>query len=394
MSTGSPTLCLTEADRTMRRTSQALALCVGRIPTPLRLAYTDPRHTRPCHDRVSWMAECTYGCRCFAPKSFTRSRHYPAHLATIHWYSRSDAAEFDASPQSTALDVEAQHAAIQRHRHRLRTILHLELGKDVQEMSLDCCFTDEQRGADVLVGSPPGHVHEDFDLACAESLVPRGAQAVPQARHDRWREDRGAGRGRPDGPKELFAGGVLEQVPRGAYLNHRQDVSIGVVGRQHEDVDVGMAPADPRRGGDAVNLGHSQVHQEDMGTKLARQVDGLDAGARLSDDFEVRLRFEHGAQSRADDEMIIGNHKADLHAGLASFPTAASTRLGPVGSSTTSVQPRPGALSTLSEPFSISMRSRMVTSPSPPSRPGGRGCATGSKPTPSSHTSSTVTPSM
>src|SRR5262249_35665520 len=131
-----------------------------------------------------------------------------------------------------------------------------------------------------------------------------------------------------------------------------------------------MALADPRRGGNAVNLRHSQVHQEHVGTKLVRQVDGLSAGARLPDDVEVRLRFEHGAQSRADDEMIIGNHKANLHEGPASFPTLASTRLGQVGSSTTSVHPRPRALSTLTHPFSISTRSRMVTSPSPPSRPG------------------------
>jgi hypothetical protein len=56
-----------------------------------------------------------------------------------------------------------------------------------------------------------------------------------------------------------------------------------------------MALADAGRGGDAVDLGHSQIHQEDLGAKPVRQVDGLGAGARLPDDVEVRLRSEHGA---------------------------------------------------------------------------------------------------
>src|SRR5262249_20265275 len=162
------------------------------------------------------------------------------------------------------------------------------------------------------------------------------------------------------------AGGVLEQVPRGACLNGLQDVGIAVVGREHENADVGMSLADPGRGGDAVDLWHSQVHEDDLGTKPARQVDGLSAGARLADNVEVRLRSEHGAQARAHDEMVIGDHKADLHESRASVPPAASTRRGSVGSSTTTVQPRPGALSTLSEPRSASTRSRMATRPSPP----------------------------
>jgi hypothetical protein len=111
------------------------------------------------------------------------------------------------------LGVEAQDAAFQRHRHRLRAILHIELGKDVQEVSLDRCFTDEERAADLLVGLTPGHVFEDLDLARAERLVSGRPQTVHQARHDRRREDRGPGGRRADGAKELFAGGVFEQVP-------------------------------------------------------------------------------------------------------------------------------------------------------------------------------------
>src|SRR5262249_31889322 len=140
-----------------------------------------------------------------------------------------------------------------------------------------------------------------------------------------------------------------------------------------------MALANPGRGGDAIDLGHSQVHQEDLGMEPVRQVDGLSAGARLPDDIKVRLRSEHGAQARSHNDMVGGDDRADLRGGRGTVPPAASARGGPVGSSTTSVQPWPGALSTLSEPFTVSTRSRMATSPSPPCRPGSIGRAKGLK---------------
>lgn len=133
----------------------------------------------------------------------------------------------------------------------------------------------------------------------SRGFLARGTHPVHQPRGDPRGEDRLPDGGRADGAGDLIPGRILEQVPSSPRLDGPQDVRVRVVSRQDQDVDSGVALADPGGCCDAVDLWHPEIHQDYVGFDPARKGDSLSTVRRFSDDLEVGSSSSMARRPRA-----------------------------------------------------------------------------------------------
>ena len=92
-------------------------------------------------------------------------------------------------------------------------------------------------------------------------------------------------------------------------------VLVEVEGGDHDDrrrlLDIG---AGELPGGlDAVDLGHADVEQADVGSQLAGECDGVEAVGGLTDDLDVFLGVEEHREAGPDDLLVVGEEYTDGH---------------------------------------------------------------------------------
>ena len=143
---------------------------------------------------------------------------------------------------------------------------------------------------------------------------------------------------------------------------------------------LGQVRADLARGLQAGHARHRDVHHAQVGLRLQRLLEGVDAVLGLGHDLHVRLALDQQPQAAPHDAVVVGDQ--DPH-------------VAPMVSSM--VVPAPGAEKTSRLPPTSSARSRMPDRPRPPGRPRGAavdaaGPRPPSKPPPSSRTRSSVRP--
>ena len=73
------------------------------------------------------------------------------------------------------------------------------------------------------------------------------------------------------------------------------------------------------RGLDAVELGHADVHQHDVGLERADLLDGVEPVGGLAHHLEVVLGVEDHAEAGADERLVVGDQQSDGHATLNSL---------------------------------------------------------------------------
>ena len=229
-------------------------------------------------------------------------------------------------------------------------------------------------------------------------------------RHRRGQRRLAAGGG-PHGPQQLAAGAVLEQVAGRAGLDRGHDVAVGVVGGQHQHPGrPGPRSDEPPDRGDAVRAGHPQVHQHHVRPQRRGPGHRLGAVAGLTDDLELGAALEDAAQAVPDDGMVVHDQQPDAvltrsRVAASSAPRRRPPDLAPPqpagwpGRWPTSRCPWPGSDSMASVPATTRRtRCRIAVRPKPPppraSRAPADRAGRGSKPVPSSRTSSDTTSSM
>jgi hypothetical protein len=114
-----------------------------------------------------------------------------------------------------------------------------------------------------------------------------------------------------DGLDEFEVGGFFDEVTAGARVEGAPQVGDVVVHGEHEDPSVGADAADFGGRGDAVAVGESEVHDEDVGMGFSGEGDGLFDRASLPNDLEVFLGVEDAAQSAPHDGVVVA--KRDPH---------------------------------------------------------------------------------
>src|SRR5205085_4276180 len=82
--------------------------------------------------------------------------------------------------------------------------------------------------------------------------------------------------------------------------------------------------------GQAVDAGHLDVEDREVGLVLLHQGDGLVAPTGLADDL-VALLLEDLSQVETDDRLVLGNDDALGHRGLAPSSGTATGLLRPAG---------------------------------------------------------------
>ncbi len=220
---------------------------------------------------------------------------------------------------------------------------------------------------------PRGHQPQHLELARAQRRLGLGrADAAEQRRRHGGGEDGVAVGSGADAAQQLLARRVLEQVAGGAGVDRGQHVGVVAVGGEDEHADLREPVAQLADRGDAVAAGHPQVHQHHLRPAGDGERDRLDAGGRLAQHLELGVAGEDPAQPVAHDRVVVGDQQRD-HAGTA-------------GTLAEIAVPSPGVDSTASAPPTPCTRWRMPVSPKPP--------RVGSKPTPSSRTSSVTRSSM
>ncbi len=179
---------------------------------------------------------------------------------------------------------------------------------------------DVERLGDLGVGEAAGELLEHLALAggqlCERSCGRRGGGCSPevvvdQAAGDVGGEQRFAGGDDADAFDEPLGRVGLEQEPRGARSECFIDVFVEAVGGEDEDSGVGSPCGELPGRLDAVEDGHADVHQHDVGIERSGERDGLRAVGCLADHLDVALRLEDQPQAAADDRLVVDEEDAD-----------------------------------------------------------------------------------
>ena len=97
----------------------------------------------------------------------------------------------------------------------------------------------------------------------------------------------------------MSAGGVsLSRKPWAPAASARDDVLVGVEGRQHDDLGGSGSVEHGRGRGDAVHDRHADVHQHDVDAAGAHRLDRLGAVDGLADDRDVGRPAEDQRRAR------------------------------------------------------------------------------------------------
>ena len=109
------------------------------------------------------------------------------------------------------------------------------------------------------------------------------------------------------------------------------DVLVEVEGGDDHDsqrvVDVG--PGQEARRLDAVEFGHADVEQADVGAQVASPLHGLASVRHLGDDLDAGLGVEDHRQARPHEILVVGDEDPD-HAGTPAFGNVATTAQPPL----------------------------------------------------------------
>ena len=113
-----------------------------------------------------------------------------------------------------------------------------------------------------------------------------------------------------DGGQENAVGFVFENVAPGAGLDDLMNEIIGFVHGEDEDFGGRRGRADAAGGFDAVEEGHPDVEDGDVGFEFGGFVDGFAAVGGFGYDFPAMTRFKERTKAGADDGMVIGDQDA------------------------------------------------------------------------------------
>ena len=190
-------------------------------------------------------------------------------------------------------------------------------------MSLDGVDAEIQEIGDVFVGFAFGDELKDFALARSEKVVSVFGTAtfeftdvvVEQNFADGGAEERFAFGYSVNGLDEVGLGGVFQKVAFGAGFERAEDVAFVGMHAEHDDGNFGIGLRHLKGGFDAVEIGHADVHHDDVGLQGFCQGDGFAAVVGFADYREVGLLLDEETQAAAHKLVVVGEEDADFSHG-------------------------------------------------------------------------------
>ncbi len=193
----------------------------------------------------------------------------------------------------------------------------MELKHQVAAMGFDGFDADVEVAGDFLGGFAIGNELEMLAFARREQ-VERGrglARGGLEAFGIEAGDDGGIaidaiGESGADGADQFFIGGIFSDEAQGACAEHfHGHVAVGVGGKA-DDFDRGVHGEGLSCGVDAIEIGHADIHDDDIGEQPADEFDGVLAGGGFADDGEAGLGGEQGAQSGSHDGVVVDQKDA------------------------------------------------------------------------------------
>ena len=113
-----------------------------------------------------------------------------------------------------------------------------------------------------------------------------------------------------DGGEEHAVGVIFQDVAASPGFDDLLNELVGFVHGEDEDLGVGRGFADAARGVHAIQKGHADIEDGDIGFVLGGFFDGVAPVNSFGADLPALARFQEGAQSGADDGVIIRDQDA------------------------------------------------------------------------------------
>src|SRR4030095_14841289 len=158
-------------------------------------------------------------------------------------------------------------------------------------------------------------------------------------------------------------GGLLDQESGCADLHGLLDVDVVAVRRKDDDLGGRHRLENLSGGFHAVEQRHGDIHDDHPGKQLPGQPHGFPPGPRFAAHLEVRFCLPQPPEPFSDDRVVVGQQDGDrFHDVVISHAPDGYPR-PPNGTCARTVVPLPGSDSRWKVPPTISMRSRMPSSP-------------------------------
>ena len=192
--------------------------------------------------------------------------------------------------------------------------MEIELEHNVGAVGFGGVDANAQEGGDFLVGFAFGEELENFAFAWGKAGtgtrgirgkiggIARGGNARGEVRFVLTKGVHGG--------EEDAVGVVFEDVAAGASVNNLLNEVVGFVHGEDEDFDFGRRFVNAASGLDAVEERHADIQDDDMRLEFGGFFDGIATVGGLSADFPAVVRFEKGAETGANDGVVIGDEDA------------------------------------------------------------------------------------
>ena len=136
---------------------------------------------------------------------------------------------------------------------------------------------------------------------------PRRREGAGDAAEPFARPEHVAGRGAADSGDDFVSAGVLHQVTGGAEGDGAGDVGGVVVRAEHHDGAAGKFGAELAEDAEAVDAGHSDVEQNDVGAVTAGEAERFVAVGGVAQDLDVADVRQQTAQAGANDHVVVSD---------------------------------------------------------------------------------------
>jgi hypothetical protein len=230
-------------------------------------------------------------------------------------------------------------------------------------VGLDGADRYERRRCDLVVGAALGHELDDLEFSLGQLCccpVPSSVglhEFGEEAGRGPWRHESASVGDGPNGVGEKLRHLVLDEESSGASTRRAEDVLVEVKRGDDEHASVGAL----KHPGcfHAIHEGHANVHDNDVGHEPSSRVNRSWAIWRKADNVDVRFEQQEVAEVVADPFVVVGDHDANS--------SCAVHEPIPIGRVARTCQPPlvDGPMSSC--PPHAAARSRMPTSPWPPS---------------------------
>lgn len=196
----------------------------------------------------------------------------------------------------------------------LGAVTNAELAEDVGEVVFDGAFGDVELGGDFFVAGSGGNELEDFEFAVREGFGEIGwfggwgSEAVEFGNDfggDGGLEEGFATGGGADGFDEFLGGDIFEEVADGSGAKAVEDGIVVVEGGEDDDLAGGVGLFDAAGGGNAVEDGHAEIHEDDVGVVVGNGRYCLFPISRLCYHLQIIPNREECPQPFAEEGLIV-----------------------------------------------------------------------------------------